>query len=212
VDTSTPVGGGEQSSQSRWHQRRPSSSTARTCYDANVSPRAWRRPSGLPLGRHYLDDGSRSERNPQQHVTLKLRLAPARPSACLSSADGRADRWRLRGGQGPDITRRRCPQSGRALLDGRRRRMARNDDIPAVPLCRRWTLFHDVLPNAGSISASRSALRPSRSTCRWRQHQRGGVKFAGPGASTRSELRRRRWSGSGSGRVMKIVYPPTYAN
>jgi branched-chain amino acid transport system substrate-binding protein len=116
-----------------------------------------------------------------------------------------------------DISQAALSASGRALLArAKAAYTGESMDIPAVAgFIGGWTLFHDVLPNAGgSISAESiraAALRvdvPVGDSING-----GGVKFAGPGALDEGQNVRAaavvgRWEAVG---VMKIVYPPAYA-
>jgi hypothetical protein len=89
-------------------------------------------------------------------------------------------------------------------------------DIPAVAgFVGGWTLFHYVLPNAGSTPTADSirvaALAVDVPV--GDEINGGGVKFAGAGAldegqNTRAAAVVGRWDAVG---VMRIVYPPAYA-
>src|SRR2546430_16494707 len=79
-----------------------------------------------------------------------------------------------------------------------------------------WTLFHDVLPNAGpSISAeSIRAAAVNVDVPVGDSINGGGVKFAGPGAlddgqNVRAAAGVGQWQGVGG---LKIVYPPAHPN
>ncbi len=81
-------------------------------------------------------------------------------------------------------------------------------------ICGGWTLFHDVLPNAGgSLSAESirvAALKVDVAV--GDSINGGGVKFAGAGAldegqNTRAAAVVGQWQAVG---VMKVVYPPAY--
>ena len=89
-------------------------------------------------------------------------------------------------------------------------------DIPAVAgFVGGWTLFHYVLPNAGS-NVTADSIRTAALAVDvpvGDEINGGGVKFAGAGAldegqNTRSAAVVGRWDAVG---VMRIVYPPAYA-
>ena len=117
-----------------------------------------------------------------------------------------------------DVSQAALSASGRALL-ARAKAAYTGDsmDIPAVAgFVGGWTLFHDVLPNAGgSISAESIRTAAVKVDVRVGDSiNGGGVKFAGPGALDEGQNVRAaaivgRWQAVG---VMKIVYPPAYAN
>jgi branched-chain amino acid transport system substrate-binding protein len=107
--------------------------------------------------------------------------------------------------------------SGRTLLARAKAAYGGEMEIPAVAgFVGGWTLFHHVLPSAGgSITADSiraAALRvdvPVGDTING-----GGVKFAGAGAldegqNTRAAAVVGQWQAVG---VMKVVYPPAYAD
>ena len=117
-----------------------------------------------------------------------------------------------------DISQAALSPSGRALLARAKAAYEGGSmDIPAVAgFVGGWTLFHDVLPNAGpSISAeSIRAAAVKVDVPVGDSVNGGGVKFAGPGALDEGQNVRAaavvgQWQAVG---VMKIVYPPTYAN
>ena len=117
-----------------------------------------------------------------------------------------------------DVSQAALSASGRALL-ARAKAAYTGDsmDIPAVAgFVGGWTLFHDVLPNAGgSISAESIRTAAVKVDVPVGDSiNGGGVKFAGPGALDEGQNVRAaavvgRWQAVG---VMKIVYPPAYAN
>jgi len=107
--------------------------------------------------------------------------------------------------------------SGQALLARAKAAYQGSMEIPAMAgFVGGWTLFHYVIPNAGaSISAASiraAALKvdvPAGDSING-----GGVKFAGPGTldegqNTRAAAVVGQWQAVG---VMKVVYPPAYAN
>ena len=192
-------------------------------YDANViaARLAQDRPDFL-WDVSYLDDGVAIwNAILNSHVTLKAAIGTS-SAFCMPEFS-----WRLGAGSvgvyaadkpDADISQAALSQSGRALLA---RAQAAYDggtmDIPAVAgFIGGWTLFHDVLPNAGaSISAeSIRAAAVNVDVPVGDSINGGGVKFAGPGALDEGQNVRAaavvgQWQAVG---VMKIVYPPTYAN
>ncbi len=90
-------------------------------------------------------------------------------------------------------------------------------DIPAVAgFVGGWTLFHYVLPQVGG-SISAESIRTAAAKVDvpvGDMINGGGVKFAGPGAldegqNTRAAAVVGQWQAVG---VMKVVFPPAYAN
>ena len=116
-----------------------------------------------------------------------------------------------------DISHAALLPSGSALLArAKAAYTGESMDIPAVAgFVGGWTLFHDVLPNAGmSISAeSIRAAAVKVDVPVGDSINGGGVKFAGPGALDEGQNVRAaavvgQWQAVG---VMRIVYPPAYA-
>ena len=117
-----------------------------------------------------------------------------------------------------EVTPAALSASGRDLLARARGAFTgASMDIPAVAgFVGGWTLFHDVLPNAGSAvtadSIRSAALKvdvPVGDSING-----GGVKFAGAGALDEGQNVRAaavvgQWQGIG---VMKVVYPPAYVS
>ena len=192
-------------------------------YDANViaARLAQDRPDFL-WDVSYLDDGVAIwNAILNSHVTLKAAIGTS-SAFCMPEFSRRlgAGSVGVYAADKPDadISQAALSQSGRALLA---RAQAAYDgatmDIPAVAgFVGGWTLFHDVLPNAGaSISAeSIRAAAVKVDVPVGDSINGGGVKFAGPGALDEGQNVRAaavvgQWQAVG---VMKIVYPPTYAN
>ena len=192
-------------------------------YDANViaARLAQDRPDFL-WDVSYLDDGVAIwNAILNSHVTLKAAIGTS-SAFCMPEFSRRlgAGSVGVYAADKPDadISQAALSQSGRALLA---RAQAAYDgatmDIPAVAgFVGGWTLFHDVLPNAGaSISAeSIRAAAVNVDVPVGDSINGGGVKFAGPGALDEGQNVRAaavvgQWQAVG---VMKIVYPPTYAN
>jgi len=107
--------------------------------------------------------------------------------------------------------------SGRDLLANAKAAYGNSSmDIPAVAgFVGGWTLFHDVLPNAGGAptSASIRAAALNVDVPVGDSINGGGVKFAGPGSlddgqNTRAAAVVGQWTAVG---VMKVVYPPAYS-
>jgi len=117
-----------------------------------------------------------------------------------------------------DVTPAALSASGRELLARARAAFTgASMDIPAVAgFVGGWTLFHDVLPNAGGAvtadsirSAAQKVDVPVGDSING-----GGVKFAGAGAPDEGQNVRAaavvgQWQGIG---VMKVVYPPAYVS
>ncbi len=117
-----------------------------------------------------------------------------------------------------DVTPAALSASGRELLARARTAFTgASMDIPAVAgFVGGWTLFHDVLPNAGGAvtadsirSAAQKVDVPVGDSING-----GGVKFAGAGAPDEGQNVRAaaivgQWQGIG---VMKVVYPPAYVS
>ncbi|HKC82615.1 MAG TPA: hypothetical protein VKD46_01305, partial [bacterium] len=90
-------------------------------------------------------------------------------------------------------------------------------EIPAVAgFAGGWTLFHDVLPNAGGAPTSDTirAAALNVDVPVGDSINGGGVKFAGPGSldsgqNTRAAAVVGQWTAVG---VMKVVYPPAYSS
>ena len=116
-----------------------------------------------------------------------------------------------------DISQAALSPSGSALLArAKAAYTGESMDIPAVAgFVGGWTLFHDVLPNAG-ISISAESIRAAAVKVDvpvGDSINGGGVKFAGPGALDEGQNVRAaavvgQWQAVG---VMRIVYPPAYA-
>ena len=117
-----------------------------------------------------------------------------------------------------DVTSAALSASGRELLARARATFTGGSmDIPAVAgFVGGWTLFHDVLPNAGGAvtadsirSAAQKVDVPVGDSING-----GGVKFAGAdapdeGQNVRAAAVVGQWQGIG---VMKVVYPPAYVS
>ena len=117
-----------------------------------------------------------------------------------------------------DVTSAALSTSGRELLARARAAFTgASMDIPAVAgFVGGWTLFHDVLPNAGGAvtadsirSAAQKVDVPVGDSING-----GGVKFAGAdapdeGQNVRAAAVVGQWQGIG---VMKVVYPPAYVS
>jgi branched-chain amino acid transport system substrate-binding protein len=117
-----------------------------------------------------------------------------------------------------DVTPAALSASGRELLARARAAFTgASMDIPAVAgFVGGWTLFHDVLPNAGGAvtadsirSAAQKVDVPVGDSING-----GGVKFAGAdapdeGQNVRAAAVVGQWQGIG---VMKVVYPPAYVS
>jgi ABC-type branched-subunit amino acid transport system substrate-binding protein len=117
-----------------------------------------------------------------------------------------------------DVTSAALSAAGRELLARARGVFTgASMDIPAVAgFVGGWTLFHDVLPNAGGAvtadsirSAAQKVDVPIGDSING-----GGVKFAGSGALDEGQNVRAaavvgQWQGIG---VMKVVYPPAYVS
>ena len=106
--------------------------------------------------------------------------------------------------------------AGRALLARAKAAYGGTMEIPAVAgFVGGWTLFHDVLPNAGG-SVSAESIRAAALEVDvpvGDSINGGGVKFAGSGAldegqNTRAAAVVGQWQAVG---VMRVVYPPAYA-
>jgi branched-chain amino acid transport system substrate-binding protein len=116
-----------------------------------------------------------------------------------------------------DVSGAALSASGRALLARAEAAYGGKMEIPAVAgFVGGWTLFHYVLPTAGgSITAESirtAALRVDVPV--GDSGNGGGVKFAGAGAldegqNTRAAAVVGQWQAVG---VMKVVYPPAYAD
>src|SRR6266571_308424 len=116
-----------------------------------------------------------------------------------------------------DVSAAALSASGRVLLGRATAAYGGPMDIPAVAgFVGGWTFFHDVLPNVGGPMSAESirlaALQvdvPVGDSING-----GGVKFAGAGALDEGQNMRSaavvgQWQAVG---VMKVVYPPAYAN
>src|SRR5438552_6762577 len=192
-------------------------------YDANViaARLAQDRPDFL-WDVSYLDDGVAIwSAILNSHVTLKAAIGTS-SAFCMPEFSRRlgAGSVGVYAADKPDadISQAALSQSGRALLArAQAAYVGGTMDIPAVAgFVGGWTLFHDVLPNAGaSISAeSIRAAAVNVDVPVGDSINGGGVKFAGPGALDEGQNVRAaavvgQWQAVG---VMKIVYPPTYAN
>jgi branched-chain amino acid transport system substrate-binding protein len=116
-----------------------------------------------------------------------------------------------------DISPSALSPAGLALLARAKAAYGGGMDIPAVAgFFGGWTLFHYVLPTvSGAVSADSiraAALNVDVPT--GDMINGGGVKFAGPGAldegqNTRAAAVVGQWQAVG---LMKVVYPPAYAN
>ena len=117
-----------------------------------------------------------------------------------------------------DISSAALSASGRELLGRARTAYSGGSmDIPAVAgFVGGWTLFHDVLPKvSSSVNAETIRLAALRVDVPVGDSiNGGGVKFAGAGAldegqNTRAAAVVGQWQAVG---VMKVVYPPAYAD
>ncbi len=115
-----------------------------------------------------------------------------------------------------DVTSGALSASGRDLLAKAKAAYGSSSmEIPAVAgFVGGWTLFHDVLPNAGVTPSSESirAAALNVDVPVGDSINGGGVKFAGAGAldegqNTRAAAVVSQWTAVG---VMKTVYPPSY--
>ena len=192
-------------------------------YDANViAARLARDRPDFLWDVSYLDDGVAIwNAILSSHVTLKAAIGTS-SAFCMPEFSRRlgAGSVGVYAADKPDadISQAALSQSGRALLArAQAAYVGGTMDIPAVAgFVGGWTLFHDVLPNAGaSISAeSIRAAAVNVDVPVGDSINGGGVKFAGPGALDEGQNVRAaavvgQWQAVG---VMKIVYPPTYAN
>ena len=114
-----------------------------------------------------------------------------------------------------DVVAAALSPKGRALLTQAKAAYGGSMEIPAVAgFVGGWTLFHDVLPNAGPSADSIRVAALNVDVPVGDSINGGGVKFAGAGGldegqNTRAAAVVGQWQAVG---VMRIVYPAAYAS
>jgi len=194
-----------------------------SAYDANViAARLAEDRADFLWDVSYLDDGVAIWKSIlANHVTFKGAIGTS-SAFCMPEFSRRlgASAIGVYAADKPDadVTPAALSASGRELLARARAAFTgASMDIPAVAgFVGGWTLFHDVLPNAGGAvtadsirSAAQKVDVPVGDSING-----GGVKFAGAGAPDEGQNVRAaavvgQWQGIG---VMKVVYPPAYVS